>query len=168
MNRTAYTYTLMEERIKTLEYTGAEIGYKYESVLLIEDSETDFYIFRRLFEKGRVARKMRHSLRAEEALDFLFNCEEQEVPDVIVVDVNLQYGISGLDFLAAYYRKKGGKMPRIVLTTSHDYSVKYNLDTILRRFTEVKLVVKPINNVVHRELQLEPPDSENAFSFSRY
>jgi len=77
--------------------------FSFNSVLLIDDSEIDILVNRRLMELTRFSKNVMVAGSAEEALHFLrHECRsEKDAPDWIFLDMNLP-GKSGYDFLEEF------------------------------------------------------------------
>ena len=77
--------------------------YTYSHVMLIDDSEIDVLVSRRLMELTHFASHVTITSTAEEAVDFLNNevTNTGQAPDVILLDMHLP-GMSGFDFIAAF------------------------------------------------------------------
>jgi CheY-like chemotaxis protein len=70
--------------------------FSFERVLLIDDSEIDVLVNRRLIELTRFARQVDVAVSGEDALDMLKSSERK--PDWIFLDMHLP-GMNGLEFL---------------------------------------------------------------------
>lgn len=70
--------------------------FSFERVLLIDDSEIDVLVNRRLIELTRFARQVEVAVSGEDALELLRNASE--MPDWIFLDMHLP-GMNGLEFL---------------------------------------------------------------------
>jgi len=77
--------------------------YTYSHVMLIDDSEIDVLVSRRLMELTHFASHVTITSTAEEAVDFLKNevTNTEQAPDVILLDMHLP-GMSGFDFIAEF------------------------------------------------------------------
>jgi len=77
--------------------------YTYSHVMLIDDSEIDVLVSRRLMELTHFASHVTITSTAEEAVDFLKNevTNTEQAPDVIFLDMHLP-GMSGFDFIAEF------------------------------------------------------------------
>ncbi len=74
----------------------------FKNVLLIDDSEIDNLVNRRLIELTRFASKVTVTGSAEEALHFLREeCNEASAPDWIFLDMHLP-GMNGYDFIEEF------------------------------------------------------------------
>lgn len=83
--------------------TGSDNQFSFGSVLLIDDSEIDVLVNRRLIELTRFAAKVIITHNGEQALHFLRNeCVAEEViPDWIFLDLHLPV-LSGFEFLEIF------------------------------------------------------------------
>ena len=86
-------------------------NYAYRHILLIEDSEIDVLVYRRLMELMHFAAHVTITSNAEEAVDFLKHevKNEEQSPDLILLDMNLP-GMSGFDFIKIF-----GTLPDFIL-----------------------------------------------------
>lgn len=78
-------------------------NYTYAHVLMIDDSEIDVLVHRRLMELMHFASHVTISSTAEEAIDFLRNeaRNAEEAPELILLDMHLP-GMSGMDFINVF------------------------------------------------------------------
>lgn len=83
----------------------AQAGFRFNSVLLIDDSEIDVLVNRRLIELTQFARHVTVTDTAEEALHYLREeCSDAaHAPDWIFLDMHLP-GMSGFDFIDEFVR----------------------------------------------------------------
>jgi len=74
--------------------------YTYSHVMIIDDSEIDVLVSRRLMELTHFASHVTITSTAEEAVDFLKNevTNSMQAPEVILLDMHLP-GMSGFDFI---------------------------------------------------------------------
>jgi len=77
--------------------------YTYRHILLIDDSEIDVLVNRRLMELTHFASHVTITSTAEEAVDFLKNevLNEAQAPELILLDMHLP-GMSGFDFIKMF------------------------------------------------------------------
>ena len=77
--------------------------YTYQHVLLIDDSEIDVLVNRRLMELTHFASHVTIASTAEEAIDFLRNevLNADQAPELILLDMHLP-GMSGYDFMKIF------------------------------------------------------------------
>jgi two-component system, response regulator len=96
------------------------------SILIVEDSEDDFYITERTFSKAGLMNSLVRAKTGDEALDFLF-CRgaysyntPENLPGIILLDLQLP-GLSGREVLSEIKANpKLKKIPVVVLSGSDD------------------------------------------------
>lgn len=94
---------------------------KLNCILLIDDSEADNFLHKRVINKMNCAEKVLAIQSGEEALDFL-NSETKKncTPDLIFLDINMP-GMNGWEFLEKYtklHESLQAKIIVVMLTTS--------------------------------------------------
>ena len=94
------------------------------SILIIEDSDDDFFATSRAFKKAGMKNTIRRCSNGDQAMDFLFQRGEFAEPDlaprpgIILLDLNLP-GLDGRDVLRAIKSDAALRaIPVVVLTTS--------------------------------------------------
>ena len=90
-------------------------------ILLVEDNEGDIFLVTEALEEGKIINKISVARDGREAIDFLDKkgkYENEELPDIILLDVNLPKK-NGHEVLE-YIKEKDGlkQIPVIMLTTS--------------------------------------------------
>ncbi len=98
----------------------------YPTILLVEDSNEDYYATKRAFEKSGVANRLYRCADGVEALDYLYQRGQYQerdsapCPNVILLDLNIPK-IDGRDVLKTIKNDPELQViPVIVLTTSLD------------------------------------------------
>lgn len=100
-------------------------------ILLVEDDSVDAMTVRRALREIGSTRPLVHHLNGEEALNYLTAADEDELPGLVLLDLNMPR-MNGLEFLEL----KGADehlrdIPVVVLTTStnaRDIERSYELD----------------------------------------
>ena len=95
-------------------------------ILVIEDSDEDFYATRRAFKKSGFSNQIIHCVDGEDALDYLYqqgkysNLSHTALPTIILLDLNLpkKDGRKILEIIKKDVNLK--EIPVLVLTTSLD------------------------------------------------
>lgn len=114
---------------------------KIKNVLLIDDNEITNYLHAFLFQDLGIAENIHAKLNGQEAIDFLSTCNEEEQPDLILLDINMPI-MDGFEFLSHY---QNTKMPDItvllmVSTSINPYDVERS-----QQFSQVNgFVGKPL------------------------
>lgn len=90
-----------------------------QPILIVEDSEDDFYATQRAFTKANLHNPIRRAVSGESALDMLRSRSETK-PGLILLDLNMP-GIDGRQTLEVIKRDEALKsIPVVILTTSDD------------------------------------------------
>lgn len=118
---------------------------KFENVMIIDDNVIDLYIASRMITKNNFGAKVLSYSKAQEALDFLKENEnnEEALPQIIFVDIYMPI-MSGFEFLNSY-NQFSEKLKKycdvyVISSTIDDYD-------IIRASTDVNIIsfqVKPI------------------------
>ena len=95
-----------------------------KTILIVEDSDDDFFATQRAFKKAGLANPIRRCSNGDQAVDYLFqrgdfaDPEGSPRPSVVLLDLNLP-GLDGRDVLKLVKSDPElRKIPVIVLTTS--------------------------------------------------
>lgn len=100
-------------------------------ILLVEDNEGDVFLVTEALEEGKIINKLSVTRDGKEAMDFLDKkgkYEKEELPDLILLDINLpkKNGHEVLEYIKEKDELK--QIPVIMLTTSSsekDISMSY-------------------------------------------
>jgi len=108
-----------------LAVMGVSMSNETQLILIVEDSDDDFYAVQRAFSKAGLKNPIRRCTNGDQAVDYLFRQGEfsdpvsAPVPGVVLLDLNLP----GLDGREVLRRVKSDpalrRIPIIVLTTSN-------------------------------------------------
>ena len=96
--------------------------YKYEKVMVVDDSELERKITSRLLQLYGLAKEVVIIGSAPEALQYLRTLEHtpMELPELIFLDLHMP-GMSGLEFLNEYYLLPNGtRKKHIIMLTSSE------------------------------------------------
>ena len=87
-------------------------------ILLIEDDPDDIELTRRAFKKSKISNRLVVAQDGAEALDYLANCETDDLPVLILLDLKLPK-ITGLEVLRSLRAADRTRLiPIVVLTSS--------------------------------------------------
>jgi CheY-like chemotaxis protein len=118
---------------------------KFENVMIIDDNVIDLYIASRMITKNNFGNKVLTYHKAQEALDFLKDNQDNEasLPQIIFVDIYMPI-MSGFEFLTSY-----NELPEKLKSYCHVYVISSTIDDhdIIRASTDVNIIsfqVKPI------------------------
>ena len=93
-------------------------------ILLVEDNPDDVELTQRAFKRGRLGNRVITKRDGQEALDYLFGTDNEELanplPDVILLDLNMPR-INGLEVLQRMRSEERTRaVPVVILTTSDE------------------------------------------------
>jgi CheY-like chemotaxis protein len=101
-----------------------------KNILLVEDNPSDIALTRRALEKSRIANEMVVTEDGQEALEYLFGLEANDLPALILLDLKLPR-LDGLQVLRAIRTNEyTSRLPVVILTTSseeQDIAQSYDL-----------------------------------------
>jgi CheY-like chemotaxis protein len=121
--------------------------------MLIDDNKIDNMFHDRVIKKSNVANTVIVKESAQEALDFLKNTINQELPEIIFLDINMP-GMNGWEFIEHYKQLDPDKNKSLVVVMLSPYEI--NDEDIKRKtsgiFADFK--TKPITQVTLDEVLL--------------
>ena len=124
-----------------------------KSIMLIDDNKIDNMFHDRVIKKSNVANTVIVKESAQEALDFLKNTINQELPEIIFLDINMP-GMNGWEFIEHYKQLDPDKNKSLVVVMLSPYEI--NDEDIKRKtsgiFADFK--TKPITQVTLDEVLL--------------
>lgn len=129
--------------------TGSE---KWHAII-VDDNQIDAFVCKRLLETSEIISSAKWISNTDDALGYLRNDRNQS-PNIIFVDLQIPIK-DGFYFLQEYSKnfKNDEESPAIVVLTS--YINKQITDKIKNYKTVFKIIEKPLNLAVIKELQQE-------------
>lgn len=121
-------------------------------ILLVEDNEGDIFLTTEALEESKIINEISVVKDGQEALDFIFKSEHTDLPDLILLDVNLpkKNGHEVLKELKTHPVFK--KIPVIMLTTSSsrrdiDQSYENHANCFITKPVEVSDFLEAVNSI---------------------
>jgi CheY-like chemotaxis protein len=117
----------------------------YKNVLVIDDSEADQLIARKLMQITGFAKDICIKDSRQSALEYLSNARKhpEEIPDVIFLDIN-RPAIDGFSFLNAYNAMPDGfkkKCSLVIMCSTHN---RHNIDGVYNNDAVRAVLPKPL------------------------
>ena len=111
------------------------------SILLIEDNEGDIILTMEALREGKIRNTISVVRDGATAINFFENAQAEELPDLIVLDINLpkKSGIQVLQFIKNQERTK--QIPVIILTTS---ALESDINKAYRQYANC-YITKPVD-----------------------
>ena len=127
--------------------------YTFSHILLIDDSEIDVLVARRLMELTHFASHVTITSSAEEAIDFLRNevTNEKEAPELILLDMHLP-GMSGMDFINFFKTVPAYISDKSKIVVLSVFQKKEDLDKVLENKFVTTHLEKPLTQESLRKL----------------
>ncbi|MCA6073551.1 response regulator [Fulvivirga sedimenti] len=116
-----------------------------ECVMLVDDSEIDIFINRKILEFNHFSRDIVSTTSPREALDMLSDSEISKIPEVIFLDLNMPV-IDGFRFLYEFSElpEQIRKYISIVVLTSSDNDLDKELAN--QSSSVIKFISKPLTD----------------------
>ncbi|MFY0674017.1 MAG: response regulator [Bacteroidia bacterium] len=92
---------------------------KLKKVLLVDDDQITNNLNTRIIKKLGICEQVDVATNGKEGLDYLRNCEVDNYPDLILLDINMPI-MNGFEFIEAYHREfaQSKTVILMMLTTS--------------------------------------------------
>lgn len=128
-------------------------NYVFNHVLLIDDSEIDVLVSRRLMELTHFAAHVTITATAEEAVDFLKNevTNSDSAPELILLDMHLP-GMSGFDFINVFKTLPGFIRDKTKIVVLSVFQKKEDLDKVFENAFVTGQLDKPLTQESLRKL----------------
>ena len=120
-------------------------NYTYSHVMLIDDSEIDVLVSRRLMELTHFASHVTITSSGEEAVDFLKNevANAGQAPEVILLDMHLP-GMSGIDFINVFKTLPGYITDNTKIVVMSAYQKQEEIDKLFENKFIAGQLEKPL------------------------
>jgi len=127
--------------------------YSYSHVMIIDDSEIDVLVSRRLMELTHFASHVTITSSGEEAVDFLKNevLNAEQAPELILLDMHLP-GMSGFDFINVLKGLPGFILEKTKVVIMSAYQKQEEIDKLFENKFIAGKLEKPITQESLRKL----------------
>jgi CheY-like chemotaxis protein len=128
-------------------------NYTYNHVMIIDDSEIDVLVSRRLMELTNFASHVTLTSTGEEAVDFLKNevSNSAQAPEVILLDMHLP-GMSGFDFINIFKTLPGYILDKTKIVVLSAYQKQEEIEKLFENKFIAGQLDKPLAQESLRKL----------------
>lgn len=95
---------------------------KLRSILLIDDDEATNNLNQYLLSSMNLSERFEVAVNGQQGLDFINNCSDDELPDLILLDINMPL-MNGFEFLEQFSKlpkERKNSITLLMLTTSQN------------------------------------------------
>ncbi|MCH2037989.1 MAG: response regulator [Rickettsiales bacterium] len=133
-----------------------------QMILIIEDSDEDFYATKRVFDKSNLRNPIQRCSEGDEALDYLLGCTASggnTRPGLVLLDFNLP-GTDGQEILRQVKdHPELASIPIMILTTSDDAKdieacMNLGADSYIKKPINLESLFRSISRFEHHDLEL--------------
>jgi|ERR1044071_5644039 CheY-like chemotaxis protein len=127
--------------------------YKYDKVLIVDDTTLDCFIAERVMRHTRFAKDTICINSASDALTYLGNLSDnsEALPELIFLDVNMP-GMSGFQFLYEYQKLRGNMKKRSVVMLTSSMMENEKEDALRNEYVR-SFINKPLSIDALEELE---------------
>ncbi len=112
-----------------------------KKVLLIDDDKINNFLSTLIIKQSKIAEVFKECFNGQEAIDFLEKSDNQNLPDVIFLDLNMPV-LDGWQFLEIFMKMEIHSQVPIYILTSSNYDADMNK---AKSYSVVKgYIVKPL------------------------
>ncbi len=118
----------------------------FNRILIIDDSEVDFFIANSILKKHKPSVSLYYAMDVDSALNMLRSFKTSEVPDLILLDLNFErQSKQGLDFLKEFEKLYAGLDTQTKITVLTAFKGFQEAKVIARDFSHTAIMEKPFS-----------------------
>ena len=130
----------------TVNYFMHKNEIPYSRILIIDDSEVDFFIVHSMLKRHKPSLSLYYAMDVDSALNMLKAFNPEQIPDLIILDMHFErQDKQGLDFLREFKTFQQARDHEIKIMALTAFAGFIDVKTFARDFAQTPMLKKPFS-----------------------